>query len=94
MDFHELVLTVDLQSIDSRNGVIVLFSSVLTFVGGVIGSVVVKYSSYKGLNSKCNSCIGEVYVSADGETFGTSVKCEAKDVKVFESRFPAIDAVI
>ncbi|GJS92930.1 hypothetical protein Tco_0799898 [Tanacetum coccineum] len=49
-----------------------LFSSALTFVGGVIGSVVVKYSLYKGLNSKSNSYSDGASVSARGETFGTS----------------------
>ncbi|GKE95971.1 hypothetical protein Tco_1580826, partial [Tanacetum coccineum] len=56
-----------------------------------------KYSSYKGLNSKSNSCSDESVMSAGGTSFGTSVElkaCASKDVKVFESWFPFINDVI
>ncbi|GKA60401.1 hypothetical protein Tco_0759808, partial [Tanacetum coccineum] len=89
MDFYELVLKDDLWSNGSQNGVIV--------VGRVIASVVVKNSSYKGLNSKSNSCSDGSIVSVGGETFGTSFELEAlatKDLKVFERRFSVIDDVI
>ncbi|GKC53606.1 hypothetical protein Tco_1076351, partial [Tanacetum coccineum] len=56
--------------------------------------LVVKYSSFKGLNSKSNSCSDGASMSAEGEIFGTSVELEAKDVKVFERRFSVINDVI
>ncbi|GKB25274.1 hypothetical protein Tco_0864675 [Tanacetum coccineum] len=77
MDYHKLVLTDDLLS----NG-IQKVDVALTFVGGIIGSVVggifaiVKYSSKTGLNRNSNSCNDGANVSAEGETFGTSVELE------------------
>ncbi|GJY56612.1 hypothetical protein Tco_0455727 [Tanacetum coccineum] len=99
MDFHELVLANDFWSNGSRNGVFVLASSSLTFVG-VVGYNVVKYSSYKGLNSKSNSYSDGSVVSARGTTFELALKLKvhcrgaSKDVKVFKSWFPVINDVI
>ncbi|GKF07366.1 hypothetical protein Tco_0041590, partial [Tanacetum coccineum] len=59
-----------------------------------------KYSLNKGLNRKSNSCNDGAFVSAGGETFGTSFEhevsllCTTKDVKVFKRRFSAINDVI
>ncbi|GJU41979.1 hypothetical protein Tco_1194936 [Tanacetum coccineum] len=74
MDFHELVLTGDYWSIGIQNCVV---------DRRVIGSVVVKYSSNKGLNRKSNSRDDGSFVSAGGETFRISFELEGatKDVK-------------
>ncbi|GKA32103.1 hypothetical protein Tco_0718470 [Tanacetum coccineum] len=77
MDFHELVLTGDLWSIGVQIGDVAL-----TFVVGLIGFVVVKYSSNKGLNRNSNYCNDGAFLSAGGETFGTSVELELTPLTV------------
>ncbi|GJR17007.1 hypothetical protein Tco_0965534 [Tanacetum coccineum] len=71
-DLLQVVVLSALASMDFHE----LALTALVFVDGVISSIVVKNSSYKGLNNKSISCSDEAFMSASGETFGTSFELE------------------